>query len=88
MLLHRTTDYFHITAKEAGITWNGDETVEEAKVLDCGLEHHFFQTLESLEKEFHSERRKAYAKNHGYDVILFELVADNSNHNRYCMVFQ
>ena len=29
-----------------------------------------------------------YTERKGYEVILFEFVADNSNHNKYCMVFR
>ena len=64
------------------------DTREEAKVLDAGFEHYFFQTLEGLEKEYNSEERKSYTDSKGYEVLLFEFVADNSNHNKYCMVFR
>ena len=75
MEIHKTTDYFNITK-------------EEAEVLDSGLEHYFFETLECLTNEYNSKERKEYTKRKGYEVILFEFVADNSNHNKYCMVFR
>lgn len=88
MTIYKTTDYFNITKGEAGKICNGYDTREEAKVLDAGLEHYFFQTLEVLTDEYNSEKRKAYTEKYGYEVIVFEFVADNSNHNRYCMVFR
>lgn len=88
MEIHKTTDYFNITKEEAGKIRNGHDTREEAEVLDSGLEHYFFETLEGLTKEYNSKEHKEYIKKKGYDVILFEFVADNSNHNKYCMVFR
>lgn len=88
MNIFKTTDYFNITVEEAGKIRNGYDTREEAKVLDAGFEHYFFQTLEGLEKEYNSEERKSYTDSKGYEVLLFEFVADNSNHNKYCMVFR
>lgn len=88
MKINKTTEFFHISEEEAGRLLNEYDTVEEANVLNSGLEHYFFQTLECLEKEYNSEERKIYSKTHGYEVIVFEFVADNSNHNKYCMVFR
>lgn len=87
MNIVKTTDYFGISAEEAGRIINGYDTREEAKVLDSGLEHYFFETLEGLEREYNSVERKKYVEEKDYDVMLFEFVADNSNHNKYCMVF-
>lgn len=87
MTIYKTTNYFKITKEEAEKTRDG-YTREEAKVLDTGLEHYFFQTLEGLTEEYNSEKRKAYTEKYGYEVIVFEFVADNSNHNKYCMVFR
>lgn len=87
MIIHKTTDYFHITEQEAGKYINEYDTREEAKVLDIGTEHHFFETLDRLAKDYNSKERKDYTTKYEYDVILFEFVADNSNHNKYCMVF-
>lgn len=42
MTIYKTTDYFNITAEEAGKCFNGYDTKEEAKVLDEGIEHYFF----------------------------------------------
>ena len=50
-----------------------------------GIEHHFFETLEGLKKD--STACEEYVKNHYYEMLLFEFVADNSNNNKYCMVF-
>lgn len=83
----KTTIYFNITEEEAGKIINGYDTREEAKVLDSGLEHYFFETLEGLYKDYFSEERKSYTEVHKYEVLLFEFAADNSNHNKYCMVF-
>lgn len=88
MTIYKTTDYFNITKEEAGKICNGYDTREEAQVLDSGLEHYFFETLEGLTKEYNSKERKEYTERKGYEVILFEFVADNSNHNKYCMVFR
>lgn len=87
MTIYKTTDYFKITKEEAVKTRDG-YTREEAKVLDSGLEHYFFETLEALTKEYNSKGRKEYTKRKGYEAILFEFVANNSNHNKYCMVFR
>lgn len=87
MTIYKTTDYFNITADEAGICRNGYDTKEESIVLDAGIEHYFFQTLEGLKEGYNSGKRKAYTEKYGYEVIVFEFVADNSNHNKYCMVF-
>lgn len=87
MIINKTTDYFNITVEEASKNIEEDMTREEAKVLDSGLEHHFFETLEGLTKEYNSEERKVYTDKYDYEVLLFEFVADNSNHNKYCMVF-
>ena len=88
MNIIKTTEYFNITVEEAGKIRNCYDTREVAKVLDAGFEHYFFETLEGLEKEYNSEERKNYTDSKGYDVLLFEFVADNSNHNKYCMVFR
>lgn len=88
MTIYKTTDYFNITKEEACKICNGYDTREEAEVLDSGLEHYFFETLECLTNEYNSEERKEYTERKGYKVILFEFVADNSNHNKYCMVFR
>lgn len=87
MTINKTTDYFSITVEEAGKMIDDYNTKEEASVLDSGLEHYFFETLEGLTKEYHSEERKVYTDRKRYEVLLFEFVADNSNHNKYCMVF-
>lgn len=88
MNIIKTTDFFNITVEEAGKKIDDDMTREEAKVLDSGLEHYFFETLEGLEKEYNSKERKDYTDSKEYKVLLFEFVADNSNHNKYCMVFK
>ena len=88
MNIIKTTEYFNITVEEAGKIRHGYDTREVAKVLDVGFEHYFFETLEGLEKEYNSEERKNYTDSKGYEVLLFEFVADNSNHNKYCMVFR
>ena len=87
MKIYKTTKYFGITDEEAGKYINEYDTKEEAKVLDLGLEHYFFKTLEGLGSDYNSERRKQYTNKYEYDVLLFEFVADNTNHNRYCMIF-
>lgn len=55
------------------------------KVLDIGIEHHFFETLKGLKKD--STACEEYIKNHDYEMLLFEFATDNSNNNKYCMVF-
>lgn len=87
MTINKTTDFFKITVEEASKNIDEYNTREEAKVLDSGLEHYFFETLEGLTKEYNSEERKTYTNKKEYEVLLFEFVADNSNHNKYCMVF-
>ncbi|MSS07042.1 hypothetical protein FYJ38_00115 [Clostridium sp. WB02_MRS01] len=87
MTINKTTDYFNITAEEAGKRINQYDTKEEAMVLDSCLEHYFFETLERLNEEYNSDMRKRYTKQKSYDVLLFEFVADNDNHNKYCMGF-
>lgn len=84
----KTTDYFNVTEEETGKIINDYNTREEAKVLDSGLEHYFFETLEGLYKEYFSEERKTYTEAHKYEVLFFEFVTDNGNHNKYCMVFK
>lgn len=88
MQINKTTEYFNITKEEAAKIINGYDTREEAKVLDAGLEHYFFETLEELKKDFDSTACQEYVKAHHYEILLFEFVADNSNHNKYCMVFK
>lgn len=88
MNIIKTTDYFNITVEEAGKQIDNDMTIEEAKVLDSGLEHYFFETLEGLEKAYNSKECQVYTKLKGYELLLFEFVVDNSNHNKYCMVFR
>lgn len=46
MNIVKTTDYFNIKIEETGKQINEYDTREEAKVLDAGLEHYFFETLE------------------------------------------
>lgn len=87
MKIYKTTEYFKITETEAAERINEYDTREEAKVLDSGLEHHFYRTLEGLENDYNSDQRKQYTDKYEYDVLLFEFVADNDNHNKYCMVF-
>lgn len=88
MKIYKTTEYFDMTVEEAAkVIDEYNTTKEEAKVLDAGLEHKFFKTYEGLEKEFRSEECKKYAERYGYEVLLFEFMCDNSNHNKYCMVF-
>ena len=89
MNIIKTTDYFNITVEEAGKKLTDEDlTREEVKVLDAGLEHTFFETLEGLEKDYNSKWCKEYVEKYGYKILLFEFVADNSNHNKYCMVFR
>ena len=59
MNIIKTTDYFNITVEEAGKKINEYDTREEAKVLDAGLEHYFFQTLEGLEKNTIQRKERA-----------------------------
>lgn len=87
MKINKTTEYFNMSIKEAAKMVDEYITKEEAKVLDEGLEHYFFGTYEGLVKEFESEERKNYTEKYDYEVLLFEFVCDNSNHNKYCMVF-
>ena len=87
MKIFRTTDYFHMTEEEAGAPAGKYGTKEEVKVLDAGLEHYFFETEKALREEFNSQKRKEYTQKYNYEVLIFEFVADNSNHNKYCMVF-
>ena len=77
-----------MTVEEAGQHINENNTREEAKVLDAGLEQYFFETYTGLEKEYNSDACQKYVKEHSYEILLFEFVADNSNHNKYCMVFK
>lgn len=86
--IRKTTDFFNITKEEAARKINESDTKEEAMVLDSGLEHFFFETLEGLKKEYASKERQEYTRAKGYEVLLFEFVANNSNHNKYCMVFR
>lgn len=88
MNIIKTTDYFNMTVEEAGKQIDEYNTREEAKVLDAGLEHYFFETLKGLEKEYNSKKRQKYTEKYGYEVLLFQFVADNTNHNKYCMVFR
>ena len=74
--------------EEAAEIRNGYDTREEAKVLDAGLEYYFFETLEGLKREYNSKDCQDYVKSKQYEIIVFEFVADNSNHNKYCMVFR
>lgn len=87
MKIYKTTEYFGITRAEAAERINECDTREEAKVLDSGLEHYFYETLKGLEVDYNSEWKKNHTNKYGYDVLLFEFVADNDNHNKYCMVF-
>lgn len=87
MIINKTTDYFKMTVEEAGERINESNTREEAEVLDSGLEYYFFETLEGITKEFNLKDRSAYTERKKYDGLLFEFVADNDNHNKYCMVF-
>ena len=87
MNIVKTTDYFHMTKEEAGQLLNCYNTREEAKILDSGLEVYFFSTLEGLEKDFHSQCRISYTEQKKYEVKLFEMVAPNSNGNKYAMAF-
>ena len=86
MKINKTTDYFNITVEEAGEIRNCYDTREEAKVLDAGLEHYFFETLEGMEKEYNSKSFQSYLKDKGYEATVFEFVTDNGNHNKYCIV--
>lgn len=86
-MINKTTDYFKMTVEDASKRIGEYNTREEAKVLDFGLEHYFFETLEGLIKEYNSKERKSYTTKRQYDVTLFEFVSDNDNHNKYCMVF-
>lgn len=88
MRINKTTEYFNITEEEAAKVINGYDTSEEANVLDSGLEHYFFETLEGMKEDFDSPACQEYVKNHNYEILIFEFVADNSNHNKYCMVFR
>lgn len=88
MVIYKTTDYFNITAEEAARNIDDYNTKEEAIVLDSGLEHYFFETYERLENDFNSKECKDYVKKYGYEIIIFQFVADNSNHNKYCMVLR
>ena len=87
MKIIKTTEYFEISLEEAQREID-DYTVEERKVLDAGLEHHFFETYENLEKEINSGRCKTYMCKNGYETLVFEFVGDNKNHSNYCMVFR
>lgn len=87
MKIYKTTDYFGVSLEEAKREIE-DYTIEERKVLDAGLEHYFFKTYEGLEREINSERCKEYISRNEYEVLLFEFVSDNINHNKYCMVFK
>lgn len=88
MKTNKTTEYFNITVEEASKQIDEYNTREEAKVLDAGLEHYFFATLEGLEKEYNSAELKEYIDKYKYEIIVFEFVSDNSNHNKYCMVLR
>jgi hypothetical protein len=88
MIINKTTDYFNITVEEAGKIRNGYDTREEAKVLDAGLEHYFFETLEGMTNRYNSEEFQMYLSDRGYEATVFEFVADNSNHNKYCIVLK
>lgn len=88
MQIFKTTDYFQITAEEAAKKKNGYCTVEEAKILDTGEEQRFFATLEGLTDWINSDWTKSHIEYYEYNVILFELVAENDNNNKYCAVFE
>lgn len=88
MKIYKTTDYFNMTIEEAAERINEYDTREEAKVLDSGLEHHFFATYMGMKNEFESEELQEYVKKKNYEVLIFEFVSDNDNHNKYCMVFK
>lgn len=88
MKIYKTTDYFHISEKEAAKRVDDYNTKEEAMVLDEGEEYYFFETLKCLTEEYNSDERKNYVETYHFETILFQFVADNMNHNRYCMVFR
>ena len=88
MKIIKTTEYFGIAEEQAGKEIYSDMTKEEALVLDVGLEHHFIKNLETLNEILEEESYFKYIDRNKHDAIIFEFVADNSSHNKYCMVFK
>lgn len=88
MKIIKTTEYFNMSEEQAGECIYDNTTREVAKILDSGLVHVFFETLVGLEKEYNSEYFKNFVEKHNYDVLIFELVADNDNNIKYAMVFK
>ncbi len=90
MKVYKTTKYFNITSEEAAEIIDDvyEITREEAKVLDEGVEHHFYRTYRAMRKDFNSKFYRSRIKEYGYEVLFFKFVSDNDNHNKYCMVFR
>lgn len=82
----KTTDFFKMTAEEASCIRNGEETVEEAKLLDIAKKHYFFESLSGLFTSY--DDISSYCEDYGYEIFTFELIAENSNNNKYCIVLQ
>lgn len=86
--IHKTTDYFKISKGEASEFVNGVETVEEAKVLDAGVEHYFYETYDELVGLLQDTEFQEYVKEKNYEKLVFEFVCDNLNNNKYCVVLK
>lgn len=86
--IHKTTDYFDLTIEEAGLKCGDIGTKEEARILDSGLEFHFFEKLEAMIDDYRSEQCQEYIDYCDYTVLMFELMCPNKNNNKYCMVFR
>lgn len=66
-----TLEYFNLTIEEAQRKNSDGYTKEECKVLDCGLEWHFYDSFDGLVDgyEFYYKRAIQY----DYDITVFHL---------------
>lgn len=80
----KTTDYFNMTIEELQQERECG-TREEAKILDEGFEHYWFETLDGLNARLSEPEWKQYVDEHNYDVVIFEMLVENTNHNKYCI---
>ena len=81
----KTTEYFGLSKVELS-EMRASNTREEAKIQDSGLEDYWFSTYEGLIDRLNEEEWHKYIHEHGYEMIVFEMVVPNANENKYCIV--
>lgn len=86
--IHKTANYFGMTMEEASVVLESGITVEKARILELGTIFHFLPSYERLLHMYNDSYFQMHIEEHGYEMLIFEFVSDNTLPSKYCIVLK